>query len=355
MRAGLSRRWSALMVLAWLACAWPARPAVAAAAAAGTLQQVEVHGASLEGNLAGDSAARKVFVYLPPGYADDASRRYPVLYFLHGFGATAAMYTGFLGLPGALDAAIAEGRIPPLLVVIPDVLNRFGGSMYSNSPTIGDWESFVARDLVGYIDRNFRTIPQRGSRGLAGHSMGGYGTLRVGMKHADTFIALYAMSSCCLDPRGVTPADAGLDKPLTLEEVDKMPVMGRTTLAASASWAPNPQSPPLYMDLPVRGGATQADVLARYTANAPTVMASQYVPQLKSFSAIKLDIGEQDTLIGGNVEMVRVLARLGVPHEYETYQGDHMNKVAERFAQHVLPFFARELAFSDRREGAAPR
>jgi enterochelin esterase-like enzyme len=346
---------AALASVALLLAAGAARPAFGAAPAAGTLQQIQVHGPSLEGNLAGDSATRKVFVYTPPGYAQEASQRYPVLYFLHGFGASAEMYVNFLQLPGALDAAIAAGRIPPLILVIPDTLNRFGGSMYSNSPTIGDWESFVARDLVAYIDGHYRTLARRESRGLAGHSMGGYGTLRIGMKHPDTFVALYAMSACCLDPRAVAPGDRDYENVRTLEDVEKMAVLSRTTLAASASWAPNPQHPPLYLDLPTKDGVTQEDVLRRYIANAPTVMASQYVPQLRRYTAIRMDIGEQDFLIGGNVEMTRVLTKLGVPHEYETYPGDHMNKVAERFAAHLLPFFARQLAFSDRPEGAGRR
>nr|PZN70224.1 MAG: esterase [Pseudomonadota bacterium] len=354
MRGSLSRwlqGWLAPLVLAgtWMLQATAAEPP------AGRLEQIQVHGPSLEGNLSGDSATRTVFVYLPPGYAADGSRRYPVLYFLHGFGAAAQMYVNFLGLPRVLDAAIAEGRVPPLIVVLPDVLNRFGGSMYSNSPTIGDWESFIARDLVAYIDGHYRTLAQRESRGLAGHSMGGYGTLRIGMKQPDVFVALYSMSACCLDPRQVAPADATNEQVRTLEDVEKLPVLGRTTLAASASWAPNPQNPPLYLDLPTRSGASQQDVLARFAANAPTVMASQYVPQLKGHAAIRMDIGEQDGLIGGNALMTQVLTKLGVPHEYETYPGDHMNKVAERFAQHVLPFFARHLATSDRPGGGGSR
>jgi enterochelin esterase-like enzyme len=220
--------------------------------------------------------------------------------------------------------------------------------MYSNSITTGDWEAFVARDLVEYIDKHYRTIARRESRGLAGHSMGGYGTLRIGMKYADTFVALYSMSACCLDPRGTGAADAALEKLTTPEEVAKMSLFSRTTLAASAAWAANATRPPFFIDLPTKDGQPQADVLARYTANAPSVMVSQYAAQLKSYRAIMMDIGLQDGLIKGNAETDAALTRLGVPHTYVTYEGDHMNKVAERFEQRVVPFFAAQLAGATR-------
>lgn len=66
--------------------------------------------------------------------------------------------------------------------------------MYSNSVTTGDFERFIAQDAVAYIDARYRTLPQRTSRGLVGHSMGGYGATRIGMKHADVFGSLYIMS-----------------------------------------------------------------------------------------------------------------------------------------------------------------
>jgi S-formylglutathione hydrolase FrmB len=72
------------------------------------------------------------------------------------------------------------------------------GSMYSNSPTTGDWERFVAEDLVAFIDSHYRTLAKPISRGLAGQFMGGYGALRIGMKRPDVFSSLYIMSACCL-------------------------------------------------------------------------------------------------------------------------------------------------------------
>jgi len=105
----------------------------------------------------------------------------------------------FVDAPLAIDRAIASGA-REMIVVMPDAYTIYRGRMYSNSVTTGDWEGFVTRDLVAYIDSHYRTIPARASRGLAGHSMGGYGTIRIGMKYPDIFSSLYAMSACCLTP-----------------------------------------------------------------------------------------------------------------------------------------------------------
>ncbi|MEO8306572.1 MAG: alpha/beta hydrolase-fold protein [Pseudomonadota bacterium] len=310
---------------------------------AGQIERVVVAGKSLAGNLSGDPAQREVLVYTPPGYAADARHRYPVVYFLHGYGVTAQFYANTLNWPTAIDRAINDAHLQKMIVVMPDAFTPFGGSMYSNSVTTGNWESFVARDLVGYVDSHYRTIAKREARGLSGHSMGGYGTLRIGMKYPDAFAALYAMSACCLDPRGVSPVDAALEKISKPAEVAAMPSLGRTTLAASAAWAPDAKRPPFFLDLPTTNGVTQKDVIARYAANAPPQMLSKYAKQLKRYAAIAMDVGTKDSLIGGNAAMDKALTLNGVKHTYQTYDGDHVNRIAQRFETQVLPFFSEQL------------
>ena len=169
----------------------------------GSWEKIKVHGKSLEGNLEGDSPDRDVFVYVPPSYATSPNRRYPVIYFLHGYAAHAENYWNMLSVPTAADAAISSGSSREMILVLPDAYTVYNGGMFSNSPTTGDWEAYVAEDLVTYIDAHYHTITDRNTRGLAGHSMGGYGTVRIGMKHPEVFSVLYAMSSCCLmnDPQ----------------------------------------------------------------------------------------------------------------------------------------------------------
>src|SRR3984885_1195888 len=133
----------------------------------GTVETIKVHGKSLEGNLEGDSPDRDVFVYLPPSYAIDKHRRYPVVYFIHGYGVKAELYWNSMTVPATADKEMGDGTAHEMILVHPDAYTLYNGSMYSNSPTTGDWETYITHDLVNYIDSHYRTIANRDSRGLA--------------------------------------------------------------------------------------------------------------------------------------------------------------------------------------------
>jgi enterochelin esterase-like enzyme len=342
MRTTILLRHASITLCLFLAAASVAE---AAAPAIGRLEKITVHGKSLEGNLSQDTADREVFVYLPASYDSKKSQRYPVVYFLHGILAKAQNYVDTLKWPDSINRAISTGKLPEMIFVIPDAMTPYTGSMYSNSITTGDWESFVATDLVNYIDSHYRTLAKRESRGLSGHSMGGYGTLRIGMKRPDVFSVLYAMSSCCLEVRGTGPGDAQLEQLKSREDVEKLAPFSRLTLAAAAAWSPNANRPPLFMDLPTQEGKPQTDVLNRFAANSPAAMVSQYAPQLQRYKRIRMDAGLQDTISNAGTKLTsEALLRVGVAHEYQTYEGDHMSKVPSRFEALLIPFFARELA-----------
>ncbi len=330
-----------------------ASPSVSRAqAAAGSLERVRVHGTALEGNLTGDDATRDVFVYLPPSYSRDTARRYPVVYFLHGYTATAQGYVEYLDLPQAADKAIAGGA-RETIIVLPDAFTAYSGSMFSSSPTTGDWESYVATDLVGYIDAHYRTLARRESRGLAGHSMGGYGTVRIGMKRPDAFGALYAMSSCCLliDPaRGGDPVmRAARERAGAAAEArprgrpDPAAGFANALSAQAAAWAPNPDNPPEFFDLPFKNGEVDPAIAVKWLANAPLLMVDQHAASLQRYRAIALDVGNADPLRADNVNLDAALRRLRVAHTFEEYEGDHGNRIRERFAAKVLPFFSQHL------------
>lgn len=317
--------------------------AAEAATPQGTLEKIRVHSPALEGNLQGTDATRDVWVYLPPGYGK-GRQRYPVVYFLHGYAVTADVYVdGVLKIPASTDAAMAAGA-RHAIIVMPDAFTRFGGSFYSSSPTIGDWERWIARDLVAYIDGHYRTIARPGGRGLSGHSMGGYGTLRIGMKHPEVFGALYAMSSAV----GMAPPSAETSKAQHARMAEGIKAEARSFVNAvqsqASAWAPNTLNPPYYFDLPFdAAGNAVPGVAERWSANSPKVMVDQYVPALKGYRGFMLDVGNEDGLQAGNTEFVGVLKRLGIAHEYEIYEGNHGNRVGTRFISHVLPFFARHL------------
>jgi S-formylglutathione hydrolase FrmB len=316
----------------------------------GTLERVKVHGASLEGNLMGESASPEVSIYLPPSYATDRTRRYPVVYMLHGYTGTDLGYFGPTGRQAHVIAerVFASGAAREMILVMPNAMNAYGGSMYSNSVTAGDWEGYIAEDLVAYMDQRYRTIATRDARGLAGHSMGGYGTMRIGMKRPDVFAAIYALSSCCLNEGTVRPSRGGGPSPaeaITSIEGARGNRGAQGTLARAAAWAPNPSNPPLYLDLPTKNGEVVPEVAVKWAANSPVAMLDQYVPNLKKLKAIALDIGLQDGLITGNRLLVERMTRFGVTHTFETYEGDHGNRISERIEQKVLPFFSTHLAF----------
>ena len=201
--------------------------------------------------------------------------------------------------------------------------------------------------MVGYIDAHYRTMANRNSRGLVGHSMGGYGASRIGMKHADVFGSLYIMSPCCLSARGAGPANPANDEALTAvktaDDSAKLPFMLRAQLASAAAWSPNPNNPPLYLDLPI--GPNQASVLARWAANAPLAFIDQYIGNLRQYRAIAIDVGDQDNLKVDTARLHDVLNSYNIKHDFEVYSGTHTSHVAVRFQEHVIPFFSRTLAF----------
>jgi enterochelin esterase-like enzyme len=310
------------------------------------VETIKVHGVSLERNLEGETADRTVLVVLPPSYASQPRRRYPVLYALHGYSIGAEQWTKEIHAPETIANAYAKG-LPDMIIVFPDAKTVHNGSMYSSSVTTGDFETFVARDLVAYVDAHYRTIPDRLSRGLAGHSMGGYGTSRIGMKHPETFGALYMMSPCCLSARSADQFDpkmaAALEKVTAPAQSPSLPFMLRAQLASAAAWSPNPQKPPLYLDLPVQDGKPRPDILAKWAANAPLAFVDQYIGNLKQYRAISIDVGDQDGLKVDAQTLHEVLDRYGVANRFTIYPGTHVSNVAFRFQDEVLPFFGREL------------
>ena len=156
----------------------------------GTVQLYEVFAGSLEGNALQDPSTRSTPVYLPPGYANGQGR-FPVVYFLHGFTGSGVQWlnaTAFTAnVPQRLDALVAAGTIPPCIGVFVDGFTALGGSQWINSEGIGRYRDYVARDMVNWVDRTFRTLPKGSARGLVGKSSGGYGALVISRYHPDVF------------------------------------------------------------------------------------------------------------------------------------------------------------------------
>jgi len=322
-----------------------------AAAPKSRVDVVQVHGRSLEGNLSGDSADRTVSVYLPPGYGTDKKRRYPVLYLLHGYTDSDERWFGrvkhFVNVPESVDKSLAEGA-KEMIVVMPNAYTRFQGSMYSTSVTTGDWETFIARDLVAYVDSHYRTIPRVASRGLAGHSMGGYGTLRIGMRHPDVFSSIYALSACCMIPnmgpgRG---GPAGAETIRSQADFEKADFGTKAQFASAAAWSPNPRNPPFFLDLSTRAGQPSPEILAKWAANAPLALVDQNIGNLRKMKAVAFDAGDKDTAIAAASRTLdAMLTDYGLAHTFEIYEGTHTSGVADRLEKKVMQFFSNNLEF----------
>jgi len=325
---------------------------VGAAQDLGHYERIKVPGPSLEGNLSNDDPVRDVSVYLPPGYEKNSEKRYPVMYLLHGFTRTDADWFGlsgefFVNARTSADVAWKNGA-GEMIIVMPNAFTRFAGSMYSNSVTTGNWEAYVGEDLVAYMDEHYRTLAKRESRGLVGHSMGGYGALRIGMKYPNVFSSLYALSPCCLEPAFEPPREA-LEEAAAVEtdqDIADADFFAKAMLASSAAWSPNANNAPYYFDLPLQDGELRPDVIARWVANAPIAMVDQYAAALKTYRAIHIDAGDADMPIAGTIPQISVaLDRNGIDHHAEVYEGDHLNRIAERITNQVMPMLTESLAF----------
>ena len=339
----------------------------------GTVVEETVHSRALVGNLLGDSPDRNVVIYLPPGY-QRGTARYPVIYLLHGFLGNNKSWIegGWANVPNIMDHLIAQGKIREMIVVMPDGSNKLGGSFYTNSVTTGNWEDFIASDLVKFIDAKYRTLPLAIHRGIMGHSMGGYGAIKIAMKHPEIFGAVYALSACCMEwGGGISPSNPAWEKTLAfrgLTDVDTArdyifksgfnfqdPEVPRDFFALalaslSAAWSPDPAHPPLYAGFLATGNGDARTLsemrISEWSANMPVAMLSQYRSNLFQLGAIAFDVGRQDENVdipAGARDFDAGLSSNGISHQFEEYDGTHMSKIGDRLEVKAFPFFSHSL------------
>ena len=126
----------------------------------------------------------------------------------------------------------------------------------------------------------------------------------------------------------------------TPEDSAKLPFGVRTQLASAAAWSPNPKNPPLYLDLPTKDGAVQSEVVAKWAANSPLAFVDQYIGNLRKYHGIAIDVGDQDNLRTGANKLHEILDNYGVANSFKL---THTSAVADRFQNHVMPFFSKNL------------
>jgi enterochelin esterase family protein len=304
----------------------------------------EFNSAALADNPLGDTAARRVPVYLPPDY--DPQRHYPVVYLLAAFAARGLKLLNDdlweENIQQRLDRLIANGEVRPVIAVLPDASTRLGGSQYLNSSATGRYQDHIL-ELVDDIDSRYPTIADRDHRAVVGHSSGGYGALRFGMEHPETF-GLAAAHAPDLYFEMVYQKDfphflrfyekAGPEGLAALIE-DPGAALARgvsfyalATAAMAACYSPNPESA-IGFDLPFDTftGEHQPEVWERWQANDPIHMAEPYAGALRSLSLLYLDCGlyDEENLLYGARTLVKRWNDLQIPHLYEEFEGGHRN------------------------------
>jgi S-formylglutathione hydrolase FrmB len=325
----------------------------------GTAEQISVPAVALTGNKLGDPTEQPAIVYLPASYAEQPSQKYPVLYVLHGFSLHSILEDWKEVITRSMDDFVRKNPDQAFIVVIPNGANKVDGSFYVDSAVGGNWEQYISSDLIRYIDSHYRTIANRYSRAVVGHSMGGFGALRMLLLHSDVFGIGYAMSPCCLDLR----ADMTSDNPAWLQVLKMHSVADiqasssqdafwPTALAAFAiAVSPNPKSG-LGADLPYReeGGrlVEAANVVRQWKGAMPLNLIPEHESDLKRAAGMAIDYGYEDEFTHIPItsrEFGEKLLELHIPVVVEGYHGDHNNGVPARIGSRVLPFIADHLQF----------
>ena len=327
---------------------------------------VTIPAPSLESNLVGEHTEREIRVYLPPSYGNP-SKRFPVVYYLPGYGDSNIL--GF-NLPDSMDTLIQNGKVNEMIVVVANGVSQMGGSFYVNSPVTGNWEDFIVRDVVDYVDSHYRTLARAESRGITGHSMGGFGALNIAMRHPDVFSAVYSMSPGLFDENGLSESQIFESETLIrnfikyeerlatvpLEEAQQsmLPAPQQFALSYGLAFAPNPDRHPPYYDYPysvvdgqlVRGEDTWKKWESGFGGVAEEVQ--EYKDNLLKLNGIVVDYGKYDEygwIPKGCIYFGEQLSKQGIPVIVEAYNGSHQSDLGVRIRDHMFPFFSTTLKF----------
>ncbi len=310
----------------------------------GTIVIEDFDSDALRGNRLGDPSRREVPVYLPPGYQAEGHRRYPVIYWLHGFagiGSSAinrALWAP--SLPELMDQVIRDGA-PPAILVMPDGSTRYGGSQYLNSPATGRYEDHIVRDLVPYIDRQYRTKAASKHRGVDGKSSGGYGALVLAMRNPDVFGGVASHSGDMYFEAAYKPffwkainvinrhgGLAGFLKAFEAMPKKTTEAIEANMLAVAMAMAYSAHPDGSY-DLPfdLRTGQINDAVWARWLEWDPVYMVERYADALRRMRLVYLECGSKDewNLHFGARLLHQRMDALGIAHEHQEFDDDHRN------------------------------
>jgi enterochelin esterase-like enzyme len=355
----------------------------------GTLAVLEHSSRILKGNPLGDPHVRKLGVWLPPQYDGSGKKRFPVLYDLVGFTGSGLSHTSWKpfgdNVPERAARLIREQKMGPAIIVFPDCFTALGGNQYVNSSAIGDYADYLTREIIPFVDREFRTMSSREHRGCFGKSSGGYGSIIHGMKYAKYWGAvadhsgdayfdfvywhdwpntLNELAKYRTPKREAGVYDArrearrkglaeGLDdgriKRFLARVWKKEKLSGKEAhcimnLCMAATYDPDARAP-LGFRIPFN--AETGEVIEQRWRNwrrqDPINLVSRYRENLRSLRGIYIDCGWRDQyhIHYGSRLLSQRLAEAGIRHRYEEFDDDHSD--VDYRMDVSLPFLSRAL------------
>jgi enterochelin esterase-like enzyme len=296
----------------------------------------KIQASSLTNNLFDDSTNRAVVIYLPPSYNTQPKKRYPVVYLLHGWVANSRgeKENCFIanGIFPAMDTWLKDGELNEMILVLPDSFNKLGGSWYTNSRAAGNWADYIAKDVVEHVDTKFRTIPNCESRALVGHSMGGYGALRIGIMYSDIFSCIGILSGKIDFGESAVQNNAlfyaRMSKLKTWEDFNNLAWGMQLYLAQCVAFAPNTKKPPFYCDFPFKEGQVINNrVFKKFIKNDGFHLIKKNVESIREMNVIYFDCGTNDPFIEHAKKLDSVLEDLEIEHVYNEFRGTHFSGI----------------------------
>ncbi|MCB1816000.1 MAG: enterochelin esterase [Candidatus Competibacteraceae bacterium] len=361
----------------------------------GRLLELEYTSKILADNPLNDPSTRKLAVWLPPHYdqatGSEPGRRFPVLYDLAGFTGSGLSHIAWRGfdenLPERLARLLHEGRMGPVIMVLPDCFTALGGNQYINSPAIGSYADYLTRELIPFIDREFRTLPAREHRGCFGKSSGGYGAMLHGMKYARywgaianhsgdayfdfvyyadwpnvlTELAKYRDNKRTPGPVDVLACEhaAGQDTAQGLDDGRVARFLAKIwqqdkisghemhclmALAMAASYDPDPAAPNGFrLPFNLETGELIPARWKQWQKHDPINLVGRYKDNLASLKGIFIDCGWRDqyNIHYGARILSKRLQQHGVEHVYEEFDDNHSG--IDYRQERSLPFLYRAL------------
>jgi S-formylglutathione hydrolase FrmB len=267
-------------------------------------------------------------IVLPPSYESNPDSTYPSIYFLHGFGLD---YSWYGSVVSVFEDMMASGEIRESILIKPDgFVIPYLGSMYTNSDYNGQFEDYIVQDLISHIDGSYNTIDNSSYRAIMGHSMGGYGAVKLSIK----FPELFQVAASHSGPIAIENVIPDL-LPVLLAETGILgyqPWNGTVSLfmySASAAFSPDVDDWPYYVDLPVDYyGNVIDEVWDLWLGHDALTLAQENLANIQSIR-FYMDCGDQDDYLFYNhsTSFSEFLDEVNINHVYETYPGDHFTEV----------------------------